>query len=172
MSQERKGVITFKGSPLTLEGPEIKVGDKAPNFVAFKGLAQPVEGKSLSGKVRFISVVPSLDTPVCDLQTKRFNSEAKNISGVEWLTISADTPMAQGRWCGAADAKNIQTLSDFIDRSFGKAYGVYIKEFGLLARAIFIIGKDDKVKYVELVKEVAEQPNYGAALAALKANLN
>jgi thiol peroxidase len=174
MVQERKGAVTLKGNPLTVEGSPIKVGDSAPNFTAYKGLGDAIEGQSLSGKIRFISVVPSLDTSICDIQTKRFNEEAQKINGkdVEWLTISIDTPLAQGRWCGAANAKNIKVISDYKDHSFGHAFGVYVKEIGLLQRSIFIIGKDDKVKYVQLVPEITQHPNYDEALDALKGLLN
>ncbi len=168
MAQERKGAVTLKGNPLTVEGPQLKVGDQAPNFTVYKGLMDAVDGKSLAGKVRFISVVPSLDTGICDLQTKRFNEEAAKVKNVEWLTISTDTPMAQARWCGAAKAENIKVFSDYKDRSFGQAFGVYVKELGLLHRSIFIVDKDDKIKYVQLVPEIAQHPDYDQALAALK----
>lgn len=169
---ERTGAVTLKGNPLTLVGNEVKIGDVAPDFKAYKGLGDALESKSLSGKVRFINVVPSLDTPVCDLQTKRFNEEASKTQDVEWLTISIDTPMAQGRWCGAAKADKIKMLSDYKDQNFGKAFGVYVKELGILQRSIFIIGKDDKVKYVQLVKEITEHPNYDEAISALKSAQN
>lgn len=172
MAQERKGAVTLKGNPLTVEGNSLKIGDAVPDFKVYKGLMDPVEGKSLSGTVRFISVVPSLDTGICDLQTKRFNEEASKISGVEWLTVSTDTPMAQGRWCGAAKADKIKVLSDYKDHDFGVNFGVYVKELGLLQRSIFIVGKDDKVKYVQLVPEIAQHPDYDQALAALKSALN
>jgi thiol peroxidase len=174
MAQERKGAVTIKGNPLTLVGPEIKVGDTAPSFTVYKSLGEALEGHSLSGKIRFINVVPSLDTPVCDLQTKRFNEEAAKINrkDVEWLTISIDTPMAQGRWCGAANAKNLKMLSDYKDHNFGQTFGVYVKELGILQRSIFIIGKDNKVQYVQRVPEITNHPDYDAALNALKGLLN
>lgn len=169
MADERKGVITFKGNPLTLIGPEIKVGDKAPDFKALGKDLKEVTLASSQGKTRLISVVPSVDTPVCEVQTKRFNEEAAKFpSDVAVYTISMDLPFAQSRFCGAHLADKITTLSDHRDASFGKNYGVLIKELRLLARAIFIVGPDDKVQYVEYVKEVTEHPNYENALGALK----
>lgn len=166
---ERKGVITFKGNPLTLIGPEIKVGDKAPNFTALGGGLKEITLAESKGKTRFISVVPSLDTPVCEVQTKRFNEEAiKFPSDIAVYTISMDLPFAQSRFCSAQHADKIIPLSDHRDASFGRAYGVLIKELRLLARAVFIIGPDDKVQYVQYVKEVTEHPDYEKALNALK----
>ena len=166
---ERKGVITFKNNPLTLIGPEVKVGDKAPDFKLLANNLTEVTLASFKGKTRVISVVPSLDTPVCDMQTKRFNQEAVKFSAdTIVLTASMDLPFAQARWCGAAGVKNVQTLSDHREASFGRAYGVLIKELRLLARAIFIIGADDKIRYVEYVKEVTQHPDYDKALQALK----
>ncbi len=168
--QERKGAVTFKGNPLTLIGTELKAGDKAPDFKLLAGDLSEVTLASSKGKTRLISVVPSLDTPVCDLQTKRFNEEAGKLpSDVVVFAVSCDLPFAQKRWCGAANASKIQTLSDHRDTSFGKAYGVLIKELRLLARSIFIIDANDKIQYVEYVKEVTEHPNYEKALASLKA---
>jgi thiol peroxidase len=168
MSQERTGIYTLKGSPLTLVGTEAKVGDKAPDFHAFKGLGQVFESKEINGTLRFINVVPSVDTGICDAQTKRFADEATKISGVEWITISCDAPPALNRWCQAGNITNLRMLSDFADHSFGLGFGVYVKEVGLLARSIFILSKDDKVAYVQQVPEFASHPNYDEALAALK----
>ena len=166
--QERKGAATFKGNPLTLIGPELKAGDKAPNFQVLAGDLSTVTLDTSKGKTRLISVVPSLDTPVCDMQTKRFNEEASKFpSDVVVLTVSVDLPFAQARWCGAAHADKIKTLSDHRDTSFGKAYGVLIKELRLLSRSIFVIGPDDRIKYVEYVKEVTQHPNYEKALGSL-----
>ena len=167
---ERKGAVTFKGNPITLVGPEIKAGDQAPDFkVLGKGLSE-VTLTSSKGKTRLMSVLPSVDTPICELQTKRFNEEASKLpESVEVITISMDLPFAQGRFCGAENLEKIQCLSDHRDASFGEAYGVLIKELRLLTRAIFIIGADDKVQYVEYVKEVTEHPDYDKALNALKA---
>lgn len=167
---ERSQVITFKGNPMTLIGPEVKVGDQAPDFKVVANDLSPVTLATSKGQTRLISVVPSLDTPVCDLQTKRFNEEAAKLpAGIVTYTISLDLPFAQKRWCAAVKAENVKTLSDYQDRSFAKAYGVLIKELKLLTRAIFIIGADDKVQYVEYVKEVTDHPDYDAALKALSA---
>ncbi|HTL46517.1 MAG TPA: thiol peroxidase [Verrucomicrobiae bacterium] len=169
MSQERKGAITFKGNPMTLVGPQLKVGDKAPDFKVVANDLTEATLASTKGKTRLISVVPSLDTPVCDLQTKRFNEEASKLpANVAVLTISMDLPFAQKRWCGASSATKVQTLSDWRGASFGTAYGALIKELHLLTRAVFIVGADDKIQYVEYVPEVTQHPNYDAALNSLK----
>ncbi len=169
MSQERTGVITFKGGPLTLLGPEVKVGSNAPDFQVLGGDLKSVSLANFKGKTKLISVVPSLDTPVCDQQTRKFNEEAGKLpSDVAVLTISVDLPFAQGRFCSTAGITKVKTFSDHRDTSFGLAYGVLIKELRLLTRAIFIIGPNDKVQYVEYVKEVTSHPNYEAALNALK----
>src|SRR3990167_5327177 len=165
---ERKGAITLRGNPMTLVGPELKAGEKAPDFKLVGNDMKPVTLADTAGKVRIIAAVPSLDTPVCDAETRRFNEEAGNLPGVEILTVSVDLPMAQSRWCGAAGVKNVRTLSDYRDRAFGTAYGVLIQEILLDARAIFVLDKDNTVRYVEYVKEVAEHPNYTAALEAAK----
>ena len=169
---ERAAAVTLKGNPMTLLGDELKVGDAAPDF-SLK--ANDMSDKSLgdyAGKVKLISVVPSLDTPVCDTETRKFNEAASGLGdGVVVLTVSVDTPMAQKRWCSAAGVENVETLSDFKDHSFGPAYGVRIKEVGLLARQIFVVDADDKITYTQLVGEVAEEPDYDAALAAAKAAL-
>lgn len=165
---ERTGVITFKGGPLTLIGPEIKVGDTAPNFKLLNNSLGEVTLDKFKGQTLIISVAPSLDTPVCSLQTQRFNKEIPSLpAGVEVITVSADLPFAQGRFCGAEGIKML-TLSDHRDMSFGDAYGTHIKELRLEARAVFVVGKDGKIKYAEIVKEVTEHPNYDAALAAAK----
>ena len=167
--EERKGAVTFKGNPLTLIGPELKKGDKAPNFELLANDLSPVTLESFKGKTKLISVVPSLDTPVCDAQTKRFNEEASKLPfDTVVLTVSADLPFAQTRWCGAAHADKIKTLSDHRETSFGKAYGVLIKELRLLARSIFVIGPDDRIQYVEYVKEITQHPNYTLALNSLR----
>jgi len=168
--QERNGAATFKGNPLTLIGPELKRGDRAPSFQLLANDLSPVTLESFKGKTKLISVVPSLDTPVCDAQTKRFNEEASKFpSDVVVLTVSVDLPFAQGRWCGAAHADKVKTLSDHRDAAFGKAYGVLIKELRLLSRSIFVIGADDKIQYVEYVKEITQHPNYEKALGSLGA---
>ena len=166
--KERTGVVTFKGGPLTLVGPELHVGDKAPEFAALGNDLQPVSLSSFKGRKVILSSVPSLDTPICDLQTRRFNKEAEQLGAdVPVLTISMDLPFAQARWCGAAGAKNVRTLSDHRDAAFGQAYGLLIKELRLLARAVVIIDREGMVRYVQLVKEVAQEPDYDDALRAL-----
>ena len=168
MAQERTGQYGLKGSPLTLVGPELKVGDAAPQFTAFAALVKPWSSAELAGKVAFINIVPSVDTGICDLQTKRFSEEANKIQGVEWITISGDTPFAMSRWCAAGNITNLKMLSDIGNYDFGHKYGVYVKEAGLLQRAIVIIGKDGKVAYFQRNAEFAAHVDYDAALAALK----
>jgi thiol peroxidase len=167
--QERKGVITMKGKPLTLLGKEVKVGDSAPDFEVVANDMSTVKFSSYRGKVCIICSVPSLDTSVCDMETRRFNEEAGKLgSNVTVVTISMDLPFAQKRWCGAAGVKNVQTLSDYRDASFGKAYGVLIKDLRLLARAVFVVDKKGTIRYIQIVKEVASEPDYEAALNAVK----
>ena len=166
---ERKGIVTMKGKPLTLKGNEVKVGDAAPDFVVIDNNLNPVDFSAFRGKICIISSVPSLDTPVCDLETKMFNEEAGRMDrDVAILTISMDLPFAQKRWCGAAGVDKVTTLSDHRDAAFGEAYGVLIKELRLLARAIFVVDKQGTVQYRQLVKEVTEEPNYEAAIEAIK----
>lgn len=168
---ERTGQYTLKGNPVTLVGPELKPGDAAPAFTAFIGLGKVFDSADISGKVRFFNVVPSVDTGICDAQTKRFSDEANKINGVEWITISCDTPMALGRWCAAGNITNLKMLSDFRDHDFGVKHGVYVKELGLLQRSIIIAGSDNRVAYVQRSPEMAAHLNYDEALAALKALL-
>jgi len=169
MAQERKNVVTFQGGPLTLIGPEIKAGDKAPDFKLTDTGLKPVTLADSKGKIRLISVVPSIDTPVCDLQTKRFNQEASKLpANVAVLTVSMDLPFAQGRWCGLAGADKVQMLSDYREHTFGQSYGVLIKELQLLSRAVFVIGPDDKVQYAEYVKEITQHPDYEKVLGFIK----
>ena len=168
MDIERKNGTTLKGNSFTLIGPEIKVGQTAPDFTALAGDLSPVTLAASKGKTRLLISVPSLDTPVCDAETRRFNEESAKLSGVETLVISVDLPFAQGRFCQTAGIKNLKCLSDHRDTSFGKAYGTLIKELRLLSRAIFIVDPSDKVQYVEYVKDVASHPNSEAALNALK----
>lgn len=169
LAQERTGVATFKGNPITLLGPELKVGDKAPNFTVNKNLLTEVTLADYAGKVKLISVVPSLDTGVCDAQTRRFNEEAAKLGdNVTVLTISVDLPFAQARWCGAAGIDKVETLSDYKAKSFGLAYGVVIKEFQLLMRSIFVLDANDTIQYVEYLPEMTEHPNYEAAVEAVK----
>ncbi|WP_251862464.1 thiol peroxidase [Clostridium sp. Marseille-Q2269] len=159
--------IKFMGNTMTLEGNEIKVGDTAPDFTAIDNNMNPVSLKDTKG-VRILSVVPSLDTPVCDLETKTFNSKASEIANLTIYTISMDLPFAQARWCGTNGVTNVITLSDFKDRLVGKNYGTYIKELGLLTRAIFVIDSNNKVTFVEYVPEVTDQPNFDKILEAAK----
>jgi thiol peroxidase len=169
MAELRKGIATLKGNPITLVGHEIKVGDLAPDFKVNKNLLTEVSLSDYAGNVLLISVVPSLDTGVCDAQTRRFNDEAAKLGdAVKILTISVDLPFAQARWCGAAGIDKVETLSDYKQKSFGQAYGVLIDELQLDMRAIFVIDKNKKVTYVEYLKEMTEHPNYDAALEALK----
>lgn len=167
--QERTGIVTLQGNPVTLLGPALKVGDKAPAFTLLDGNLQPVKLSDFSGKRKLISVVPSLDTPVCELQTKRFHQEAAALPGaVAVVTVSMDLPFAQARFCSTHGITNIKVASDFQDASFGLAYGVLIKEVRLLARSIFVLDENDKIRYLEIVPEVAQHPDYDAALAAVK----
>ncbi|PLR83722.1 MULTISPECIES: thiol peroxidase [Bacillus] len=160
--------ITFKGNPVTLLGNEVKVGDKAPNFVVLANDLSEVTLDNSKGTVRLISVVPSLDTGVCDAQTRRFNEEAAKLDNVKILTVSVDLPFAQKRWCGANGIENVQTLSDHRDLSFAEAYGVGIKELRLLARAVFVVDSSETVTYAEYVSEATNHPNYEAAIEAAK----
>jgi thiol peroxidase len=166
---ERPGATTMKGNPLTLIGPELQAGDHAPDFSVVDGTLSAVNLEKTGHNVRIISVVPSLDTPVCDLQTKRFNEEAAQMPGVDIVTISMDLPFAQKRWCGAFGVDRIKMLSDHRSGSFGEAYGTLIKDLRIESRAIFVLDKDNLIRHVEYVKEVADHPNYDAALAAAKA---
>ncbi|HVN83012.1 MAG TPA: thiol peroxidase [Terriglobia bacterium] len=169
MAQERAGAASFQGNPLTLVGPELKVGDRLPDFTLLANDLSIVNLRSSIGKVRLISVVPSIDTPVCDLQTRRFNQEASSLGdGVVILTISMDLPFAQKRWCGAAGVDRVVMLSDHRDASFGMAYGTLIKELRLESRAIFVADQSGTIKHVEYVKEITTHPNYDAALLAAK----
>ena len=167
--RERDGIVTMKGNPITLMGTEPQVGDKAPDFVAIDNDLSPVSFDSFRGKVCIVSSVPSLDTPVCDMETRRFNDEAGRLEDdVEILTISMDLPFAQKRWCGAAGVDKVQTLSDHRDAAFGQAYGVLIKGLRLLARAVFVVDKEGTIRYMELVKEIASEPDYESVLTAVK----
>ena len=167
--KERDGIVTMKGNPITLMGTEPQVGDKAPDFVAIDNDLNPVSFDSFRGKVCIVSSVPSLDTPVCDMETRRFNDEAGRLGDdVEILTISMDLPFAQKRWCGAAGVDRVQTLSDHLDAAFGQAYGVLIKGLRLLARAVFVVDKEGTIRYKELVKEIASEPDYDSVLTAVK----
>jgi thiol peroxidase len=168
MSQERTG-FTFKGKPVTLIGPELKVGDKAPNAALSVSFADQVQLSKYDGKVKLISVVPCLDTGTCDAQTRRFNEEAARLGDdVTILTISMDLPPAQSRWCGAAGIDKVIVISDYNMADFGQKYGVLVKELRLDMRAVFIIDKSNTIQYVEVLKELTEHPNYEAALIAVE----
>jgi thioredoxin-dependent peroxiredoxin len=165
---ERAGATTMRGNPLTLLGREVKPGEKAPDFDVVNDSLKPVNLAATSGAVRIFSVIPSLDTPVCDAQTRRFNEEAAQLPGVDIYTVSMDLPFAQKRWCGAYGVDKIKMLSDHKSGSFGERYGTLIKELRIESRAIFVLDKDNTVKHAEYVKEVADHPNYEAALTAAR----
>jgi thiol peroxidase len=172
MSEKRTGVITFKGNPVTLLGPDVKVGDVAPDFKVVDNGLQPVTLETAKGQVQLIAVVPSIDTGVCDTMTRKFNQDAAVLpESVAVYTISVDLPFAQGRWCGNAGIERVKTLSDYQERSFGLAYGLVIDELKLLARAVYVIDAQGKVAYREIVPEVTSEPDYQAALDAVKALL-
>ena len=166
--EKRQGLITMGGNPVTLIGKEIKVGDKAPDFTALKSDLSPYSLKDVGDGVKIISVVPSLDTGVCELQTISFNEKAAELDGVTILTLSVDLPFAQGRFCSANNIDKVITLSDHRDLSFGMNYGYVIEELRLLARGIVILDKDNIVKYVEYVKEVTDHPDYDKAIEEVK----
>ena len=165
---ERAGATTLKGNPLTLIGPELKAGDTAPDFHTVDNGLKPVSLKDTGNQVRIISVIPSLDTPVCDAQTKRFNEEAGKLPNVSIITVSMDLPFAQKRWCGAFGVDHVKMLSDHVDGSFGSSYGTLIKELRIESRAIFVLDPENRIRHAEYVKEVADHPNYEAALAAAR----
>ena len=166
---ERKDVVTFKGSPLTLVGNPVKVGDKAPDAEVLANDLSTVTLSGFGGKVCVICSVPSLDTPVCDMQTRKFNEQAASLGDdVVVLTISMDLPFAQRRWCGSANVENVQTLSDHRTAEFGNAFGVLIKELRLLARTVFVVDKEGVIRYIQIVDELTNEPDYEAALKAVK----
>jgi thiol peroxidase len=169
---EIKGEFTVKGNPVTVSGERVKAGDNAREFVVVDSNLNPVSLSKFKGKIKLIASVPSLDTPVCDLQIKRFNKEASSMSReVVIMFISMDLPFAQKRFCQSFDIKHVKTFSDHRDADFGKKYGVFIDELRLLARAVFLIDKEGKVRYVEYIKELSNQPDYDKALEALKSIL-
>lgn len=159
--------ITFQGNPITLKGIQLRVGDKAPDFTLMNNELHPTTLQDTKGKRIFV-VVPSIDTGVCDMEVRKFNEEASKLDNVTIYTISMDLPFAQARWCGAAGIKNVITLSDYKNREFGDKYGVYINELGLLTRAIFVLDEDNTITYVEYCSEVTNEPDYAAALQAVK----
>jgi thiol peroxidase len=167
--EERSNVTKFKGNPVTLLGTALKAGDKAPDFMVVDTAMAPVRLSDFKGKIKIISSVPSLDTPVCDTETRRFNQEAANLpENIVLLTISMDLPFAQSRWCGAAGIDRVKTLSDYQERSFALAYGVLIKELKLLSRSIFVIDANDKIRYIQHVPEITAEPDYAAVISAAK----
>lgn len=169
-TQSRKGAVTFKGNPLTLLGRQVEVGDEAPDFEVAANDLSTVRGSDLFGrKVVILTSVPSLDTSVCDRETRRFNEEAAGLGeGVQVVTVSMDLPFAQARWCGAAGIDRVRTLSDYKEGSFGRAFGVLIEELHLLARAVFVVDREGVVRYRQLVGEVTQEPDYASALAAAR----
>lgn len=169
MAGKRSGIVTIGGNPLTLLGPELQVGDRAPDFIVLDGDLQEFRLSDTQGRIRLVNVVPSLDTPICDQQTRRFNEEAASTpESVVFLTISMDLPFAQNRFCSTAGIDKIRVFSDYRDRSFGLSYGLLAKEIQLLARSIFIIDENNIVRYVQVVPEIKSHPDYEAALNALK----
>lgn len=167
---ERPGAVTFKGIPMTVVGEVVRVGQQAPSFTVAKSFTDYVSSSEiLPGKITILSVVPSLDTGICDAQTRRFNEEAGRLGGeVQVVTLSVDLPVAQARWCGASGLKNVITYSDYRDLSFGTAYGCNIKEIRLLQRSVFVVDRDAVLRYVEYVPEIAQHPEYEKALTAAK----
>lgn len=166
---ERPGIVTLGGSPLTLLGNEVKVGDKAPDFTALAGIGEPAGLGDFKDKVKVLNVVGSIDTPICDKQTKRFNEEAAGLGeDVRIITISMDLPFALRRYCAAEGIDRVKTLSDHRNASFGEAYGVLVKESRLLARSIFVVDKNDIVRHAEIVPDITQEPDYEAALKAVK----
>ena len=159
--------ITFQGNPITLKGIQLRIGDKAPDFTLMNNELHPATLQDTKGKRIFV-VVPSIDTGVCDMEVRKFNEEASKLDNVTIYTISMDLPFAQARWCGAAGIKNVITLSDYKNREFGDKYGVYINELGLLTRAVFVLDEDNTITYVEYCSEVTNEPDYAAALQAVK----
>jgi thiol peroxidase len=164
---ERPGATTLGGNPMTLIGPELKVGDAAPDFAVIDDSLKPVTLAATGATTRIFSVIPSLDTPVCDAQTKRFNEDSAKFPGVDIYSVSMDLPFAQKRFCNSFALDHIKMLSDHKDGSFGQAYGTLIKELRIHSRAIFVVSPDNKIKYVEYVPEVGNHPNYDAVMAAV-----
>ena len=159
--------VTFQGSPLTLHGTQVKVGETAPDFTVTDNDLNDFKLSDTKGKRVFLTV-PSLDTPVCDTEVRKFNTEASKLNNVTIYTISMDLPFAQGRWCGGAGIDKVKTLSDYKYRDFGKKYGVYINVLGLLSRAVFVVDENNKITYIEYLNEITEEPNYDKALESLK----
>jgi thiol peroxidase len=165
---ERPGATTLQGNPMTLVGPELKAGDQAPDFDAISDKLQPLDLEKTGHNVRIFSVIPSLDTPVCDAQTKRFNEEAAKLPAIEIYTVSMDLPFAQQRWCGNFGVDKVKMISDHKNGSFGEHYGTLIKDLRIESRAIFVVDKDNTIRHAEYVKEVADHPDYDTALTVAK----
>ena len=166
---ERDDAVKMKGNPITLIGPELKKGDKAPDFRCMEAFGSAVDLGSFGDDVKVFNVVVSVDTPVCDVQIRRFNEEAAGLSdSVQIITVSMDLPFAQSRYCAAAGVERVRTASDYQHASFGEAYGVLIKENRLLARSIFVVGPDNTLAHVEYVSDIVNEPDYEAALAAIR----
>jgi len=169
MSIERDSAVTLKGNPITLVGPELKVGDKAPDFNCDQGLLPMVSLESMGDSVKVFNVILSVDTPVCSAQTKKFNEEIAGLSeNLKIYTVSSDLPFAQKRFCGAEGIDKVENISDYLGNSFGQAFGILIKDKGLLARGIFVLDKDNTLKHVEYVNEISEEPNYQSAIDIIK----
>ena len=169
MAELRKGAVQWRGTPTDVVGPLLNAGDAAPSDFAVTATdMKSVAGSDLAGAPRILCAVPSLDTAVCDIEMKRFNQEAANLPGVKVYVLSLDLPFAQKRWCGSTGSDRIVALSDFKERSFGSAYGVFAPAMGLFVRAVFVVGKGDKLVHVEYVKDVTSEPDYAAALQAAK----
>jgi len=167
--KETGNAVTMRGNPLTLVGPTLKIEDSAPDFMVVDNNMKAISLKDFAGKALIISSVPSLDTPICDMETRRFNTEASGLdAGMRILTISMDLPFAQKRWCGAAGVDQVVTLSDHRQASFGEAFGVLIKELRLLARAVFVLDAGHIIRHIQIVREISEEPDYEALLAAAK----
>ncbi len=168
--EERTGITAFMGNPVTLLGPALKAGDRAPDFQVVDTAMTQLSLADFKGKIKIISTVPSLDTPVCDMETRTFNQEAAQLpDNIVVLTISLDLPFAQKRWCGAAGIDRVRTLSDYQERSFALAYGVLIKELKLLSRSIFLVDDADTIRYIQHVPEITTEPDYASVLEAAKA---
>ena len=167
--EERSAAVTLHGNPLTLLGNELKVGDPVPDVEVLDNDLNPVKLSSFKGRICIISAVPSLDTPTCDMETRRFNETAGQLGAdVVILTVSTDLPFAQKRWCGAAGVDKVSTLSDHREAAFGSAFGVLIKELRLLARSIFVVDRNGVIQYIQHVKELSEEPDYDAVIEAVK----
>lgn len=169
MSNERDGVVTLKGNPITLIGPELKIGDEAPDFTCDQGLMPSISLSDMGDVVKVFNVVLSIDTPVCSAQTRRFNEVAANIDGnLEIYTISADLPFAQKRFCSSEGIERVKNISDYKNNTFGSSYGVLMKDYRLLARAVFVIDEVNTIKYVEYVSEITNEPNFESALSVIE----